>query len=206
VACDGRFYDVDDGFRSDSSIEKLATLKPFFDKIYGRVTAGNSSQITDGAAMLLLASEEAVKKMKLPVLGRLVDIRWAGLDPTEMGLGPVHATVPLLQEQKLSLQDIDYWEINEAFAAQVLACVAALNDETYFQQAFPGIKPLGQINKEKLNIDGGAIAMGHPVGASGARLVLHLLHILKRNHAKRGIATLCIGGGQGGAILVETVS
>ena len=187
----------DNGLREDSSVEKLNTLKPVFDKPFGNVTAGNSSQITDGAAFLILASKTAVEKYKLPVLGKIVDTAWAALDPTYMGLGPVYAIQKVLKAQNLTVSDIDYWEINEAFSAQVLACMKAIGE---------GSKPLGIIPEERLNVDGGAIAIGHPVGASGARLVLHLLHVLKRNQAKRGIASLCIGGGQGGAMIVENVS
>jgi acetyl-CoA C-acetyltransferase len=201
----GRAYHVDEGVRADANIEKLATLKPFFDKIYGHVTAGNSSQITDGAAMLLLASADAVKELQLPVLGRLVDVQWAGLDPRNMGLGPVHATIPLLHRHHLRCEDIDYWEINEAFSAQVLACLSAFNDEVYCKDELHASSAFGAINSNHLNVDGGAIALGHPVGASGARVVLHLLHVLRRENAKRGVASLCIGGGQGGAILVENV-
>jgi len=205
VAGDGRYYDTDDGVRKNTNVERLATLKPFFDKTYGVVTAGNSSQVTDGAALLLLASQKAVEEMNLPVLGVLVDVHWAGLDPREMGLGPVHATLPLLKENHLSFQDIDYWEINEAFSAQVLACVKAFQDKDYLREHWNDDSLAAVMDEARLNIDGGAIAMGHPVGASGARLVLHLLEILKRKEGKRGIAALCIGGGQGGAILVESM-
>lgn len=202
----GDFYQSDDGVRRDSSMEKLASLKPFFDKKFGSVTAGNSSQISDGAAMLILASKEAVEKYKLPVIAKIVDTQWAGLDPAEMGLGPVYATAKLLKHQNLNMQDIDYWEINEAFAAQVLGCLAAWEDAEYCKKylGLPGA--LGVIDRSRLNVDGGAIAMGHPVGASGARIVLHLADVLKRQDAKKGIATICIGGGQGGAMLIENVS
>lgn len=202
----GDYYLADDGVRHDSSMAKLATLKPFFDKKFGSVTAGNSSQISDGAAMLLLASKDAVQKYRLPVIGRIVDTTWAGVDPAEMGLGPVYATNKLLQQQHLQMSDIDYWEINEAFAGQVLACLAAWESDEYCKQNLGRDKALGKIDPSRLNVDGGAIAIGHPVGASGARIVLHLLDVLKRNHAKRGIATICIGGGQGGAMLIENVS
>ncbi|MFU8797673.1 MAG: acetyl-CoA C-acetyltransferase [Gammaproteobacteria bacterium] len=201
----GKIYQQDDGLRRDSSPEKLAKLKPFFDKPIGTVTAANSSQITDGAAFLLLASAEAVKKHELPVLGRIVDIHWGALDPAEMGLGPVHAVTPLLQRNKLPLSEIDYWEINEAFAAQVLGCIRAWESDDYCQKYLGLDKALGSIDLNRLNVDGGAIAVGHPVGASGARITLHLLHTLRRKKAKYGIATLCIGGGQGGAILIENV-
>lgn len=201
----GRYYTEDDGLRRDTSLEKLAKLKPFFDKKFGLVTAGNSSQVTDGAAMLLLASEVAVKQHKLSVLAKIVDVQWAGVDPSQMGLGPAHAIPPILQRQKLTLEDIDYWEINEAFAAQVIACLRAWSDEQYCQENLGLDKPLGQLDEERLNIDGGAIAIGHPVGSSGARLILHLANILHRKNARYGIASLCIGGGQGGAMLIERV-
>jgi acetyl-CoA C-acetyltransferase len=202
----GDFYATDEGVRRDSTLEKLATLKPFFDKKFGNVTAGNSSQISDGAAMLLLASKDAVQKYRLPVLARIVDVQWAGVDPSEMGLGPVYATNKLLQRQHLQLDQIDYWEINEAFSAQVLACLAAWESDEYCRKNLGLDSALGKIDRTKLNVDGGAIALGHPVGASGARIVLHLAEVLKRQKAKKGIATICIGGGQGGAMLIENVS
>jgi len=201
----GRHYDFDDGLRRDTTLEKLATLKPFFDKPFGLVTAGNSSQVTDGAAYLILASRDAVERYKLPVLAKIVDTIWAGVDPAEMGLGPVHATAKLLQQQKLDFNSIDYWEINEAFAAQVLADLAAWQDAEYCQKNLGLQSALGKMDLNKLNVDGGSVAIGHPVGASGARIVLHLAHVLKRFNAKRGMATICIGGGQGGAMLLETV-
>lgn len=202
----GDFYTVDDGVRQDSSMEKLATLKPFFDKKFGSVTAGNSSQISDGAAILLLASKSAVEKYRLPVLARISAVEWAGLDPAEMGLGPVYATKNLLQQQKISMDEIDYWEINEAFAAQVLGCLAAWESDDYCRKYLGLDRALGSVDRARLNIDGGAIAVGHPVGASGARIVLHLAQVLRRKNAKKGIATICIGGGQGGAMLIENVS
>ncbi|MEN9916350.1 MAG: hypothetical protein RLY40_282 [Pseudomonadota bacterium] len=197
------YYSFDNGLRRDTDLEKLASLKAFFDKPFGLVTAGNSSQITDGAAFLILASEEAVQRYHLPILARIVDVAWAGVDPSEMGLGPVHAVAALLKKQALRFNNIDFWEINEAFAGQVLACLAAWEDIEYCKNQLRLTEALGKIDQEKINVDGGAIAMGHPVGASGARLVLHLAHILKRKQARLGIATLCIGGGQGGALLLE---
>jgi acetyl-CoA C-acetyltransferase len=202
----GEVYSADDGVRKDSSVEKLATLKPFFDKKFGTVTAGNSSQITDGSTLLLLASKDAVQKYRLPVIAKVVDIQWAALDPAEMGLGPVYATHQLLKRHHLTINDIDYWEINEAFAAQVLGCLAAFESADYCREFLGEDKPLGKIDRSKLNVDGGAIALGHPVGASGARIALHLAEILKRENAQKGIATICIGGGQGGAMLIENVS
>jgi len=199
----GKVYEHDDGLRRDTDLDKLARLRPVFDRDFGNVTAGNSAQITDGMAWLILASEDAVRRHQLPVLGRIVDSEWAGLDPAQMGLGPVHATTPILRRHKLALTDVDYWEINEAFAAQVLACLAAWQDQEYCHKELGLDKPLGALDPARLNPDGGGISLGHPVGASGARIVLHLLHVLARNNARRGIATLCIGGGQGGAMLVE---
>ncbi len=201
----GNVYEHDDGIRPDSTVEQLGKLRPVFDKPFGNVTAGNSAQITDGASMLLLASEKAVKQYDLPVLGRIMDAAWAGLEPAQMGLGPVHAMTPLMQRHKLKPEDIDYWEINEAFAAQVLACIRAWEDPGYCKQELGLRGSMGTIDQARLNVDGGGISIGHPVGTSGARIVLHLLHVLKQNKAKRGMASLCIGGGQGGAMLIETV-
>jgi len=202
----GKYFDFDDGVRADSSLEKLATLKPFFDKKFGKVTAGNSSQVTDGAALLLLASKEAVKKYKLPVLAKIVNVEWAALDPTEMGLGPVYASQKVLEKYNMRMGDIDFWEINEAFSAQVIACAKAFASEEYCKEFFGLDSAIGQLDMSRLNVDGGAIALGHPVGASGARIVLRLANILKREKAKRGLASICIGGGQGGAVLIENVS
>ena len=201
----GMLYPADDGLRRDSSVENLAKLKPFFDRKYGTVTAGNSSQVTDGAVWMVLATEEARKRYDLTPIGRIVDSQWAALDPAQMGLGPVHAATPILQRHGLGLNDLDAWEINEAFAAQVLGCIEAWKSAAYSKEQLGLDRPLGALDPEKLNVDGGAIALGHPVGASGARIVLHLLHALKRNGGKRGIATICIGGGQGGAMLVEAL-
>jgi len=200
----GRVFDRDDGVRPDSTPEVLARLRPFFDKDFGKVTAGNSSQITDGAAWLILASEDAVKRHDLATMGRIGEINWAALDPAQMGLGPVHAATPILRQHRWTLRHIDYWEINEAFAGQVLACIEAWKDAAYCREQLGRKTAVGELDVERLNVDGGAIALGHPVGASGARIVLHLLHVLKRNRGKRGIAAICIGGGQGGATLVET--
>jgi len=199
----GKFYAADDGLRADSSMDKLAKLKPVFDKPFGKVTAGNSAQITDGAAWLILASEAAIKKYELPVLGRIVDSQWAGLDPSQMGLGPVHAMAPVLKRNHLDSGDIDNWEINEAFATQVQACLSAWQDEDFCKQELGLESAFSPIDEERLNIDGGGVAIGHPVGASGARIVLHTLKTLQRTGRKRGIASLCIGGGQGGAMLIE---
>lgn len=205
IGSDGSLYAEDDGVRHDSSVGGLAKLKPFFDKRYGNVTAGNSSQITDGAAWLVLASERAVERHGLVPRARIADTQWAGLDPAQMGLGPVHAATPILRRHGLGLDDVDAWEINEAFAAQVIACLRAWQDDAYCRDELGLDGALGALDESRLNVDGGAIALGHPVGASGARIVLHLLHVLERRGGGRGIAAICIGGGQGGAMLVETV-
>ena len=199
----GKFYDHDDGVRADANVEKLATLKPVFDREFGLVTSANSSQITDGAAWVILASEDAVKKHQLPVLARVVDSEWAGVEPSQMGLGPAHAMWPILKRNKLKVDDVDYWEINEAFAAQILACIEAWKDSHYCRSELHTRSAIGEIDQAKLNMDGGGIALGHPVGASGARIILHLCHLLEQNNASRGLASLCIGGGQGGAMLLE---
>jgi acetyl-CoA C-acetyltransferase len=201
---DGRVIETDEGLRRNGSREKLAHLKPVFDKTYGRVTAANSAQITDGAALLLLAGEAAVKKHQLPVLGRLLATSWAGLPPEEMGLGPVYAMDLLLRDNAKAADKIALWEINEAFAGQVLACLAAIKDEAWQQQELGHRSQIPTIDMLRLNVDGGAVAVGHPVGASGARIVLHLLNALRKRGGGQGIASLCIGGGQGGAMLVET--
>ena len=202
----GKFYDFDDGVRRDSSVERLGKLRPAFDKKYGAVTAGNSAQITDGASMVLLASEEAVKKYNLSTLASIEDTQWAGLDPAVMGMGPVHSMTPIMQRNSLSIDDIDFWEINEAFATQVLGNIEAWKDNDYCQTHLDIKQSMGEIPRDRLNIDGGGVSLGHPVGASGARIVLHLAKILQRNNAKRGIASLCIGGGQGGAMLIENTA
>ncbi|MCW8450460.1 acetyl-CoA C-acetyltransferase [Legionella quinlivanii] len=202
----GRIYTQDDGIRPDSTVEKLGQLKPFFDKKYGMVTAGNSSQITDGACLLILASADAVKKYKLPVLGKIVDSQWSALDPSQMGLGPVHAATPIMERQHVKPSELDCWEINEAFAAQVLGCLAAWDDKEYCQNQLGLMEPMGAPSLAQLNQDGGAIAAGHPIGASGARIVLHVLQSLKHTNGKKGMAAICIGGGQGGAMYLERVT
>ena len=205
IGRDGSVFASDDGLRRDVSMAGLAKLKPFFDKKYGRVTPGNSSQITDGAAWLVLASAEAVERFGLEPLGRIVDSHWAGLEPERMGLGPVHAATPILQRQGLGLDDLDLLEINEAFAAQVIACQRAWMDADYCRTRLDLPGALGEVDPARLNVDGGAVALGHPVGASGARIVLHVLEALRRTGGKRGLASICIGGGLGGAMLVEAV-
>ena len=136
-------------------------------------------------------------------MGEIKDVNWAALSPEIMGLGPVMAAAPLMQRQKLKMSDIDYWEINEAFAAQVLACLAAFSSDEFCKENFGLDQALGVIDQQRLNIYGGAVALGHPIGASGARIVLQLVQTLEDKQAHRGMAAICIGGGQGGALLVE---
>ena len=200
---DGKAWEVDDGVRPDTTPEKLARLSPVFERPYGKVTAGNSSQITDGASWVILASEEAISRHGLTPIARIVDSEWAALDPSIMGLGPVMAATPLLRRQGLARADIGLWEINEAFAAQVLACLAAWEDKEFCRAALGLDEPFGRIEHRRLNVDGGAISLGHPVGTSGTRIVLHLAHAMRRQGEKRGLAAACVGGGQGGAMLLE---
>lgn len=200
----GKIQQVDDGPRANQTLEALTALKPAFDKITGTVTAGSSSQVTDGAAALLLMGEAKAKSFGLKPLGYIRGFAYAGLDPSRMGLGPVFSTAKLLQQTNLKLQDFDLIEINEAFAAQVLACVKAFASEEFCREHFGLKEAIGFLDQDKLNVNGGAIALGHPLGASGARLVLTLLKELNRRKQKLGLATLCVGGGQGGALAVET--
>jgi acetyl-CoA C-acetyltransferase len=204
-ARDGTLYDHDDGVRPDSSVESLAKLKPAFERPWGKVTPGNSSQITDGASWVILASEVALQKHKLQPKAVIVDSEWSALDPSIMGLGPVLCSTALLKRHQLALSDIELWELNEAFAAQVLACLAAWEDDGFCRTVLGLDGAFGRIARDKLNVDGGAIGTGHPVGASGNRIVLHLVNAMKRLGLKRGMATECIGGGQGGAMLIEAI-
>ncbi len=199
----GHHFSHDDGVRRDTTLEKLSKLRSITNKRFGLLTAGNSSQVTDGSAMLMLASEEAVRKHNLEPIARICDVQWSALNPEVMGLGPVYATTPLLQRNNMTLDDVDYWEINEAFAAQVLGCLRAWESDKFCQEQLGLSGALGSIDSKRLNVDGGAIALGHPVGASGARIVMHLIQVLQRNNARKGIASICIGGGQGGSMLIE---
>ena len=176
---------LDEQPRPDTTLEKLAALKPVFRKD-GSVTAGNSSGINDGAAALVLMARSRAQKLGLSPRARIVMSAVAGVDPAYMGLGPIPATRKVLQRAGLSINDIDLIELNEAFAVQVLQCVREL-----------------EIDEEKLNVNGGAIALGHPLGCSGARLVVTLLHELERRGGRYGLATMCIGVGQGIATIIE---
>jgi acetyl-CoA C-acetyltransferase/acetyl-CoA acyltransferase len=194
---------ADVGPRADQSIEALAKLRPIFDRRDGTITVGNACQITDGAVGVLLMDSKMAEGEGLEILGYIRAYAAAGLDPARMGLGPVYAIDQLLERTKLSLSDIGLFEINEAFAAQVLACTRAMASDTFAREQLGRGSALGQIDPAKLNVTGGAIALGHPVGATGARLVLNLLHAMRRRDVEYGIASLCVGGGQGAAILVQ---
>lgn len=180
-------YDKDEGPRADTSMEKLAALKPSFKKD-GTVTAGNSSPLSDGAAALLITTLEKARALKLKPMVRIVASAVAGVHPSYMGIGPIPATQKVLNRAGLSLDQIDLIELNEAFASQALAC----------------IKELG-IDSKKVNVNGGAIALGHPLGCSGARIMTTLIHEMKRRGSRYGLATMCIGVGQGIATVVERV-
>lgn len=202
---DGVVHDKDDGVRPDSDLEGLSKPKPAFEKPYGKVTAGNASQITDGASWVIVASEQAVERHGLTPLARIVDSEWSGLDPSVMGLGPVLASTAITRRHNLGVGDVDLWELNEAFAAQVLSCLAAWEDADFCRDVLGLDGAFGHVERDTLNVDGGAISLGHPVGTSGNRIVLHLANAMKRLGKRRGIATECIGGGLGGAMLLEAV-
>lgn len=195
--------DRDVGPRANQSLEALAKLKPIFDRRHGTVTAGNSCPITDGAAALVLMPASRAETHDAPPLGFIRDYAIAGCDPARMGLGPVFAIHKLLKKTGMTLADFDLFEINEAFAAQVLACRKALASADFAEDVFHESRPDGEIPLDRLNVNGGAIALGHPVGTSGTRLVLTLLRALREKKLKRGLAALCVGGGQGVAVWVE---
>ncbi len=197
------FQTQDEGPRANQSLDALAKLKPAFDKLTGTVTAGNSSQVTDGAAAVLMMSESKAKELGYTPLGYVKNYASAGLEPSRMGLGPAYATAKLLAKTGMHLSDFDLIEINEAFAGQVVAVVKALASADFARKVLNWDKPIGQIDRNRLNVNGGAVALGHPLGASGTRLILTLLKELKRRNKQTGLATLCIGGGQGEAVVVE---
>ena len=193
----------DNGPRKDQTIEALARLKPVFDRRNGTVTAGNASQITDGAVALLVMTESRANELGLTPLGALTGYAYAGCDPTRMGLGPVFAIAKAEERLGLNIDQADLVEINEAFAAQVLAVLKALKSEEFARIALGRSRPVGKVDKDRLNVNGGSIALGHPVGSSGARLVLTSLKELARREAKRALVSVCVGGGQGAALWLE---
>ncbi len=203
----GPDYDIvvtdDNGPRENQTLEALGALKPYFDKYTGTVTIGNSCQVTDGACALLVMKEEKARQMGYEPLGYIRAYSYDGLAPNKMGLGPAYSIPAVLSRAGLKLKEMDLIEINEAFAVQVLACVKALASKKFAQETFSYPEPIGRIDMDKLNVNGGAIALGHPVGTSGARLILTLAKEMKRRNSKFGLASLCVGGGQGGAIILE---
>lgn len=195
--------DEDNGIRKNQTLEALARLRPVFDREFGTVTAGNSSQITDGGAAVLVMSAERARELGFEPLGTIRSYAFAGLDPKRMGLGPAYATPIALKKAKVAFKDIQLIEINEAFAAQVIANERVFRDRKLAQDRLGLDDAIGEIDREILNVNGGAIALGHPVGSSGTRLVLTLLKEMKRRDLNLGLATLCVGGGQGAAMVVE---
>jgi acetyl-CoA acetyltransferase family protein len=195
--------DRDNGIRDGQTPEALAKLRPIFDRKFGTVTAGNSSQITDGGVALVLASAERARALGLPIMGKIRSWGFAGCDPERMGLGPVLASpLALRRAGGLTMARMERVEINEAFAAQVLACVKAFDSRSFCEENL-GTAAVGAPPLDRVNVNGGAIALGHPVGASGGRLILTLLREMERANVSLGLATLCVGGGQGGAVVVE---
>nr|BFD59488.1 acetyl-CoA C-acyltransferase FadI [Bdellovibrio sp. CKG001]BFD62868.1 acetyl-CoA C-acyltransferase FadI [Bdellovibrio sp. HM001]BFD66718.1 acetyl-CoA C-acyltransferase FadI [Bdellovibrio sp. HAGR004] len=193
----------DIGPRESQTLEALAKLKPFFDKATGSITAGNSCPITDGAAMVLLMSREKAEALGYKPLATIRSYGFAGLEPERMGLGPVYSSPVALKRAGLTMKDIGLVELNEAFAAQVLSCQKAFDSDKFAQEKLGLSSKVGEIRDEILNVNGGAIALGHPVGATGTRIVLTLAKEMKRRNTQFGLATLCIGGGQGGSMILE---
>ena len=193
----------DIGPRPEQSIEALGKLRPYFDRRFGTVTAGNSCGITDGAAACLVTTSTRAAELGLPILGRIRAYAAVGLDPRRMGLGPAYATPIALEQAHVTFRDIELIEINEAFAAQVIANEAAFASTAFATKELGRSTPIGEIDRERLNVNGGAIALGHPVGATGARLVVTILHEMRRRGAGLGLVALCVGGGQGVAMVLE---
>jgi len=195
----------DNGPRAEQSLEALGRLRPVFDRQTGTVTAGNASQVTDGAVALLVMSERKAEALGYQPLGALTGYTYAGCDPARMGLGPVFAVARAEEELGLTLDQADLVEINEAFAAQVLAVLKCLRSEEFARTVLGRHSRLGKVSKDRLNVNGGAIALGHPVGATGARLVLTSLKELARRGGRRALVSLCVGGGQGAALWLERI-
>lgn len=193
----------DIGPRKNQTMEALAKLPPYFDKRYGTVSAGNSSPITDGAAAAIIMSADRAKTLGLRPIGTIRAVAFAGFDPSRMGISPLYATHKVLKVAGMTMKDIELIELNEAFAAQIIAVERAATSKEYFARHLPGEDPIGEFRRDIMNVNGGAIAVGHPVGSSGLRIVITLLKEMERRGLSTGLATLCIGGGQGGAMIVE---
>ncbi len=193
----------DIGPRRNQTMEALEKLPPYFDKRFGTVTAGNSSPITDGAAAALVMSGAKARELGYKPLGTIRTVAFAGFDPSRMGISPLYAVHKALKQTGMKMKDIELIELNEAFAAQIIAIERAAVSKEYFAKHLPGEEPLGEFRRDIMNVNGGAIAVGHPVGSSGIRIVITLLKEMERRNLSTGLATLCIGGGQGGAMIVE---
>ena len=193
----------DEGVRLNQKIEDLMKLRPYFERSTGTVTVGNSSQVTDGASFAILMKESKAKELGFDPLGYISEYAYQGLDPSVMGLGPVYSTTKLLQNSKYKMRDFDLVELNEAFAAQAIGCVEGFASKKFAQDNLDLSSAVGEIDPDKMNVNGGAIALGHPVGMTGSRIIIHLMRELKRRGKNLGLATLCIGGGQGGSVVVE---
>jgi len=198
--------DTDNGPRQGQSLEALAKLKPYFDRKSGTVTVGNACPITDGASALLMMKESKAEELGLPPLGYVKSYSYEGLSPTVMGLGPVYAISTVLKKSGMELDQMSFVEINEAFAAQVLGCVQLIESDQFAKKELSRDKAIGRLELERLNVNGGAIALGHPVGVTGNRLILTALKELHRRGDQHALVSLCIGGGQGGAIILERAS
>lgn len=193
----------DIGPRANQTLEALQKLKPFFDKETGTITAGNSCPITDGAAMVLLMSRAKAESLGYKPVAQIRSYGFAGLEPERMGLGPVYSSPLALKRAGLTMKDMGLVELNEAFAAQVLSCQKAFDSDEFGKNKLGLSGKVGEIRNEILNVNGGAIALGHPVGATGTRLVVTLMREMRRRQVQFGLATLCIGGGQGGSMILE---
>jgi acetyl-CoA acyltransferase len=193
----------DIGPRKNQTLEALQKLPPYFDRRFGTVTAGNSSPITDGAAAALIMSADKAMEQGHQPMGYVRAVAFAGFDPSRMGISPLYATHKVLKLARMTMKDIELIELNEAFAAQIIAVERAAVSKEYFAKHLPGEEPIGEFRRDIMNVNGGAIAVGHPVGSSGLRIIITLLKEMERRNLSTGLATLCIGGGQGGAMIVE---
>jgi acetyl-CoA acetyltransferase family protein len=193
----------DIGPRKNQTLEALQKLPPYFDRRTGTVTAGNSSPITDGAAAALIMGADKAKEQGYQPMGSIRAVAFAGFDPSRMGISPLYATHKVLKQARMTMKDIELIELNEAFAAQIIAVERATVSKEYFARHLPGEEPIGEFRRDIMNVNGGAIAVGHPVGSSGLRIIITLLKEMERRNLSTGLATLCIGGGQGGAMIVE---
>lgn len=202
-----KFYKEDNGIRYDTSMEKLRKLKPVFDRKYGTITAGNATPLTDGASALLLMPVELAKSLGLNILGVLISYDFKGLDPDDqMLLGPVYSIPGALEKAGMQLKDIELFEMHEAFAGQVLSNLKLMNSKRFCKEVLNLSRPIGEIPMDRLNVNGGSIAVGHPFAATGARLIMNLLREMKRRNYEIGMATACAAGGMGCTMIFKNVS